>query len=160
MMLRKQRYTQGSDIVSTYFRMLGGQLEDFDTETTRRVIQFCIELDSKRSYDRLTTFPSDTDEMIIGNNLRLFSFCEHHLLPFFGKVHIGYIPNGKIFGLSKFQRLVDTVASKPQLQERLTNEIAQYVIKHLEPQGVGVVVKAIRTCVFARGVHNPAGVYN
>ena len=92
--------------------------------------------------------------MIIGNHLRLFSFCEHHLLPFFGEVAIGYIPDKKIFGLSKFQRLIDKVSSKPQLQERLTYQILEEINNRLEPKGIGVVIKAIHTCVFARGTQS------
>ena len=92
--------------------------------------------------------------MIIGNHLRLFSICEHHLLPFYGEVAIGYIPDGRIFGLSKFQRLVDMVASKPQTQERLTIKILEEIKNRLNPIGIGVIVKAIHTCVFARGVQS------
>jgi GTP cyclohydrolase IA len=106
-----------------------------------------MELDRKRNYEKFTTFVSDCDEMIIGNHLRLFSICEHHLLPFYGEVAIGYIPDGKIFGLSKFQRLVDMLASKPQIQETLTVKILEEIKNRLNPAGIGVVVKAIHTCV-------------
>lgn len=135
--------------------MLGGNINEFDVkETNRRVLQYFRELSVKRAYNRFTTFKSDTDEMIIGNHLRLYSVCEHHLLPFFGEVAIGYIPNGKIFGLSKFQRIVDKVASRPQLQERLTKEIAEFINVAIHPLGIGVVIRAIHTCVFARGVQS------
>jgi GTP cyclohydrolase IA len=105
--------------------MLGGKKGNFSMDTAKRVRSFAIELEQKRNYDRFTTFDSDCDEMIIGNHLRLFSICEHHLLPFYGEVSIGYIPNGKIFGLSKFQRLIDMISSKPQTQESLTAEIVE-----------------------------------
>lgn len=134
-----------------YYELLGGEYEVYSTETDRRVISFCNELQIKRSYNNFTTFPSEGDEMVVANHLRLFSFCEHHLLPFYGEVAIGYIPNGKILGLSKFQRIIDKIASRPQVQERLTTEILKFLVERLEPQGLGVVVKAIHTCVFARG---------
>ena len=141
-------------IVSKYFENLGGNPRDYDSSTTTRVMGFFNELNMKRSYDKFTIFESDTDEMIIGNHLKLFSICEHHLLPFFGEAAIGYIPSGKIFGLSKFQRLVDKISSRPQLQERLTQEIAKEIEQRLNPLGVGVIVRAIHTCVFARGTQS------
>jgi GTP cyclohydrolase I len=140
--------------VENYFKLLGGKENDFSLDTAKRVQSFGMELQRKRNYEKFTTFASDCDEMIIGNHLRLFSICEHHLLPFYGEVAIGYIPNGKIFGLSKFQRLVDMVASRPQTQEKLTTEIMEDIKNRLNPAGIGVVVKAIHTCVFARGVQS------
>lgn len=142
------------DIAKSFFELLGGKQDNFSVETANRVRSFANELMEKRNYEKFTTFASDCDEMIIGNHLRLFSICEHHLLPFYGEVAIGYIPNGTIFGLSKFQRLVDMVASKPQTQERLTAEIMEEIKNRLNPTGIGVVVKAIHTCVFARGVQS------
>src|SRR5262245_45970177 len=136
-----------------YYAMLGGT-KYFPSETERRVKDFCKELDVKRSYDKFTTFETKADEMIIGNHLRLFSICEHHLLPFYGKVSIGYIPRGKIFGLSKLQRIVDKFASRPQIQEELTIDIADFIYERIQPKGVGIVIKAIHTCVFARGTQS------
>lgn len=143
-----------TDAIKSHFEMLGGKQNDFSPETVNRVRSFGMELARKRNYDKFTTFSSDCDEMIIGNHIRLFSICEHHLLPFFGEAAIGYIPNGKIFGLSKFQRLIDMVASKPQTQEKLTAEIMKEIKDRLNPLGIGVVLKAIHTCVFARGVQS------
>jgi len=137
-----------------YYIVLGGSPESYDEETSQRVKRFCIELKEKRLYDKFTMFESDVNEMVVGTHLRLFSICEHHLLPFFGQVAIGYIPDGKIFGLSKFQRIVDRFASKPQIQERLTQEIADFIEQSIKPLGVGVVVRAIHTCVFARGTQS------
>jgi GTP cyclohydrolase I len=143
-------------VIYGYYGLIGGEKNSYDNETTRRLKSFGEELSRKRTYEKFTTFRADHDDMIIGNHLKLFSFCEHHLLPFFGEVAIGYIPDKKIFGLSKFQRLVDRVASRPQLQERLTYQILEEIKNRLEPKGIGVVVKAIHTCVFARGTQSSA----
>ena len=142
------------DIINGYYQLIGGEVNNYDKETSKRLQSFGEELSRKRLYEKFTTFKAENDDMIIGNHLRLFSFCEHHLLPFFGEVAIGYIPDTKIFGLSKFQRLIDKVSSRPQLQERLTHQILEEIKNRLEPKGIGVVIKAIHTCVFARGTQS------
>ena len=97
-------------------------------------------------------FTSEQDDMIIVRDIEFYSLCEHHLLPFFGKCHIGYIPNGKIFGVSKLARLVDMFARRLQIQERLCQQVAQVIFDTIRPQGVGVVMEAQHLCMLMRGV--------
>jgi GTP cyclohydrolase I len=97
-------------------------------------------------------FTQDSDEMICIRDIELYSMCEHHLLPFVGKAHVAYIPDGRIVGFSKIPRLVDVCARRLQVQERLTTQIAETIQKLLKPQGVGVVIEAVHLCMTMRGV--------
>ncbi len=101
---------------------------------------------------REALFTVSYDEMVIVKDVEMFSLCEHHLLPFFGKVHVAYIPNGKVIGLSKIPRLVDIFSRRLQIQERLTTQIAEAIQNAIEPQGVGVVIEARHLCMMMRGV--------
>lgn len=108
--------------------------------------------------DVLTTvFDADHDEMVLVRDIELYSTCEHHLVPFIGRAHVGYIPNGKgqITGLSKLARLVDVYARRPQVQERMTSQIADALMNTLEPRGVIVIIEAEHLCMSMRGVRKP-----
>jgi GTP cyclohydrolase IA len=97
-------------------------------------------------------FKEEHDNMIMVRDIELYSLCEHHMLPFFGKAHVAYIPNGKIVGLSKIPRIVDVYARRLQVQERLTEQIAEGLCSVLNPSGVGVVIEAYHLCMMMRGV--------
>ena len=104
-----------------------------------------------------TTFDIGHDELVLVKDIELYSTCEHHLLPFFGVAHVGYLPNqsGRITGLSKLARLVDVFARRPQVQERLTTQVADSLMRILEPQGAIVVIEAEHMCMAVRGVRKP-----
>jgi len=112
----------------------------------------------QRPEDVLTTvFDSEHDEIVLVRDIEMYSMCEHHLVPFFGKAHIGYIPNdkGEITGLSKLARLIDVYARRPQVQERMTCQVADALMRILEPRGVIVVLEAEHLCMSMRGVRKP-----
>ena len=97
-------------------------------------------------------FAVDYDEMVVVRDIEFFSLCEHHLLPFYGRAHVGYLPHGRVIGLSKIPRVVDMFAHRLQIQERMTQQIAELLMKRLEPKGVGCVVEASHLCTMMRGV--------
>ena len=100
-------------------------------------------------------FAVEYDEMVVVRDIELYSLCEHHLMPFFGKAHVGYLPRGTVIGLSKIPRVVDLFAHRLQVQERLTSQIADFLMTRLEPKGVGVVLETTHLCIAMRGVRRP-----
>lgn len=121
-------------------------------ETPRRMARALIEMTSGSDFE-LTTFPNEEeyDELVLVRDIPLQSVCEHHMLPFVGVAHVGYLPGDRILGLSKFARMVDLHARRPQTQERLTKRIADHLQDELQPRGVGVVIEAEHTCMSLRG---------
>jgi GTP cyclohydrolase I len=104
------------------------------------------------------TFTQKYDEMVLVKDIGFASLCEHHLLPFVGRAHVAYLPNGKVVGLSKLPRVVDALARRPQVQERMTEELADLIMEELAPRGVGVVLEASHSCMSVRGVRQASSV--
>jgi GTP cyclohydrolase IA len=137
-----------------FLTALGISLESESLRNTpRRMALAYAELFAPRPFD-LTTFPNDEgyDELVLARSIPVRSLCEHHLLPFVGIAHVGYLPGERILGLSKLARVVEYFACRPQVQERLTKQIADWLREHLSPKGVGVVIEAEHTCMTLRGV--------
>jgi len=128
-------------------------------DTPRRISEMCKEIygglgkDAKEHLE--VTFHSDANEMVLEKGITFYSVCEHHLVPFFGKAHIAYLPDGKVAGLSKLARTVETYAKRPQIQEQLTTQIADDIMKYLKPRGVMVMLEAEHLCMSMRGVNKP-----
>jgi GTP cyclohydrolase I len=142
------------DAAAQFLKALGVST---DSESMRgtpgRMARAYAELFTPRSFD-LTTFPNDEgyDELVLARSIPMRSVCEHHLLPFTGTAHVGYLPGGRILGLSKLARVVEYFACRPQVQERLTKQVADWLQENLEPKGIGVVIEAEHTCMTLRGV--------
>jgi GTP cyclohydrolase I len=126
---------------------------DATAATPRRMAHAYAEMLRPRSFD-LTTFPNDEnyDELVLATGIPVHSVCEHHMLPFVGRAHVGYLPGERILGLSKLARVVELFARRPQVQERLTTQVADWLQTRLGPRGVGVVVEAEHLCMTLRGV--------
>jgi GTP cyclohydrolase I len=128
-------------------------------ETPRRVAEMYAELFAGLAIDPheflRVGFEECHDQMVILRDIPFYSLCEHHLLPFLGAAHVGYIPDGRVVGLSKLARVVDAFARRPQLQERLTSQVADCILETLKPDGVAVVLEAEHLCLSFRGVRKP-----
>ncbi len=136
---------------------LGADIDDENLrETPLRMAEAYAEMLSPRPFS-LTTFPNDEryDEMVVELNIPVNSVCEHHLLPFYGVAHVAYIPGAKILGLSKLGRAVEWHARRLQVQERLTNQVANFLDAQLQPTGVGVLIEAEHMCMTTRGLKAP-----
>jgi len=152
---------QSWEAVRTLLRLVG---ESPDREglqlTPGRVVESLVQLTSGYRADVAdlmanAVFPESYDEMVLVRDIRFYSLCEHHLLPFFGTAQVAYIPDGRVVGLSKLPRIVDAFSRRLQVQERLTSEIANAIQSHLQPKGVAVVLEADHLCMMMRGVGQP-----
>ena len=143
--------------------LLVGIGEDVDREglleTPDRIARMCAEiyggLTEDASVHLQKQFAAEGSGMVIEKDITFYSTCEHHLLPFYGKAHIGYFPNGRVVGLSKLARTVDVFARRPQIQEKMTAQIAQALEENLDPRGVIVMIEAEHTCMTMRGIKKP-----
>jgi GTP cyclohydrolase I len=127
--------------------------------TPDRVARMCSEIYGGLGQDAgqylHTTFEAKNNELILEKDIDLYSVCEHHLLPFYGKAHIAYIPDGRVAGLSKLARTIEVFAKRPQIQEQLTAQTADALMEHLKPKGVMVVIEAEHMCMTMRGIKKP-----
>jgi GTP cyclohydrolase I len=142
------------DAATDLLTALGLDLTDESlSETPRRMVASFVELLTPQQFEP-TTFPNDGgyDELVVARSIPFHSLCEHHMLPFVGVAHIGYLPGARIIGLSKLARVVEMFARSPQVQERLTTQIASWLQEQLDPKGVGVVLEAEHLCMSLRGV--------
>ena len=165
--LKKNKSTKPSqdeaiEAVKTLIRWAGDNPErEGLSETPKRVIKSYkdffsgYELDAREILSKQFKEVDGYDEMIILKNIRLESHCEHHMVPFIGTAHVGYLPKKKIVGLSKLARLVEVFAKRLQIQEKLTAQIANTIDEVLQPRGVGVIIEASHLCVSTRGIHKP-----
>ena len=144
---------RATDAAAEMLRALGLPIDEVDmAETPRRLVQAYAELLSPEPFE-MTTFPNSEgyDEMVLVRDIPVRSLCEHHMLPFVGVAHVGYLPADRIVGLSKLARTVDHFARRVQTQERLTSQVADHLRQQLAPHGVGVVIEAEHTCMSVRG---------
>lgn len=152
---------QSWEAVRTLLRLVGESPDREGLQSTPgRVVESLVQLTSGYRADVAdllanAVFPESYDEMVLVRDIRFYSLCEHHLLPFFGTAQVAYIPDGRVVGLSKLPRIVDAFSRRLQVQERLTSEIANAIQSHLQPKGVAVVLEADHLCMMMRGVGQP-----
>lgn len=130
-------------------------LQDTPDRIARMYEEICGGMDEDAGEHLSKVFSVDNNEMVLEKDIVFYSMCEHHLMPFYGKAHVAYIPNGKVAGLSKLARTVEVYAKRLQIQEQMTGQIADAMMEHLEPQGVMVMLEAEHMCMTMRGIKKP-----
>ena len=130
-------------------------LKDTPNRIARMYEEIYKGMDEEAAEHLSKTFSVTSNEIVVVKDITFYSTCEHHLMPFYGKVHIAYLPDGKVVGLSKLARTVEVYARRPQIQEQMTTQIAEAIMEHLKPQGVMVMVEAEHLCMTMRGVEKP-----
>ncbi len=130
-------------------------LKDTPDRIARMYAEICGGMDEDVETHLSKVFSVDNNEMVLEKDIVFYSTCEHHLMPFYGKAHVAYIPNGKVVGLSKLARTVEVYAKRLQIQEQMTGQIADAIMKHLQPQGVMVMLEAEHMCMTMRGIKKP-----
>lgn len=130
-------------------------LKDTPNRIARMYEEIYKGMDEDAAEHLAKTFTVESNEIVVVKDITFYSMCEHHLMPFYGKVHIGYLPDGKVVGLSKLARTVEVYARRPQIQEQMTTQIAEAIMEHLKPQGVMVMAEAEHMCMTMRGVEKP-----
>ena len=136
-----------------------GELPNDMQKTPERVVRYWLEMSTGVVYDAAeplqTCFTSANDELVLIKDIQVFSLCAHHLLPFYGVAHVGYIPNGKVVGLSKIPRSLEILATRPQIQENLTVQMGELIERELQAIGTAVVIECEHTCMCTRGIRKP-----
>lgn len=160
-MAKPTKATSFEDVLTEFLTNTFGTeaWDDSAAETAQRWVRAMAEFSPKADMDfKVTTFPTDVSQLITVSNIEFSSICRHHLFPFVGKAHVGYVPNKLQIGLSKIPRIVHHFATRPQTQETLTKQIASFLKKELQAQGVAVVLESTHTCMSSRGVREINGV--
>ena len=157
----EQRLDMGRAAVAALLEMIGEDrgrdgLRDTPARVTRALLEMTAGYDEEPRAILSTTFDVKYDQIVVLKDIQFVSLCEHHLLPFQGVAHVGYVPGERVVGLSKMARLVSCFARRLQVQERMTNEIAEAMQMHLQPEGVGVIINAHHSCMSCRGVRQQA----
>jgi GTP cyclohydrolase I len=142
------------ELVQSLHDNLGWFSEEEVNNTPGRVTRFYREMVEGNDFT-FTIFEKHTDQLVLLKDISFFSLCSHHLLPFYGKVHIGYLPKNHVCGVSKLARVVKKIAGRPQIQEQMTEQIADFIMEKLDPEGVMVIVHGAHTCMIGRGVKEP-----
>lgn len=154
--LDKETEKSASECISDFFGFLGVGIDTHTKDSPLRITKMYNEFfQTGREEPRFTTFESDSNDMVLIKDIHFYSLCSHHFLPFFGVVHVAYIPDGLIAGLSKIVRVVNYFSHRPQVQEELTSQVADYLVEKLETENVAVIMSCEHLCMSMRGVNSP-----